>query len=289
MARRAKSWRADSRPRSRLSARTLQPCQTSSKVGKLAASKCGVALLKYFARTGQHEQHKDYWQGMKIQYDCAVKFLYEDMSHTGITRKTFIKAHLKMLALYLPTRVLEDLKNAGDNVTAIPKTVLAAAEGCLFGKAMYGENMLQIKRILFQDEILEFLTNLEHHDFMAEEVEVYERTMKAKAATLYELGLQRNAKTKSALTFLTKICEMTYESADDDWVMALRCSLKNIGVNTGKFSFLPWEALLFDQGHIGSLLVVRYDCTVFAESRLRSRLSARAQLFGASDSGRNEA
>ena len=118
--------------------------------------------------------------------------------------------------------------------------------GSMIGKCMFASTLLGGARALYIKEVTQSLIDLEHNDFVAEELGNYRTLMGQKVSSLKSLGHRRMAWQMKSLLFNEEIVvHMT--DPHDEWKMRLNNRAKAIGVNTRQLKALWHEDILFTE------------------------------------------
>jgi hypothetical protein len=184
---------------------------------------------------------------MKSQFDFAMTWTWEEMSHLGISY--FTKSHGKLLGMFVSSDDIAKVDGVGEDYHLVP-TEIQRIMSSRVGKSMYGHAWLKVAWGLYVKKIEEQLANLEHNDFLLDEVESFKVLMLRESAALVASGHKLYDKKNASIEHLGQTLKLKLTCPNDEWSFRLAAKLKTVGVNSGVLKKLPWEDVICADGPI---------------------------------------
>lgn len=207
-----------------------------------------VAVMKAWARTGDHHLHPKYMEAMRISFDYAMKSTWGNLAEGGLMQKSFWNTHRGAFSLLAPddfwARAFEN-----DTVAHAPDDVMTLVE-TETGKAMFQAELLKLGGVVFQAKIEQKINDLQREDWDPVAVAAFQELMKLEVRQLVDTGVKRFDKVQSTLVFFVKNLRITADSVDDEWQVRFAARLKMAAVNNGQLRRTPWEELTIEPGSI---------------------------------------
>lgn len=184
-------------------------------------------------RTGAHTAYPDYWLVMRPQLDCALKFVWEELSNSGVRVATFWKSNQDVLSLFADKGDLAALVEAGADVEHIADKVRKVVESGGVCMSMFADSWLRVSRHVFITDIEQRLRDIEHHNFDSEEVAAFQSVMQSQARQLVSIGHKQFEKRETKVTFLGRQVKINVEAPNDEWELRFVAMAKSVVLNGG--------------------------------------------------------
>jgi hypothetical protein len=200
-----------------------------------------------------HEQYPQYWQVCRPMLEDAVRYVWEELSATGIKREMFYKKY---------RGALEMIGDAGDLKAAIAcgmhyqqasvEIARLVQRGGVF-EAMFKAEWLQVSRHEFIKEIELALRHLADHNFVESEYEATVAKLRRMSDDLVTLGHASFDCMKTDIMFLGAVIKTDIQTIWDEWVFRLHAYTTGVALNTEVMEYLPWESLACTPRHINNV------------------------------------
>lgn len=217
------------------------------------AVKCQMAVMKYFARTGQHLVQADYWEIIKPQFDLALRWTWEELSAQGVRQALFLVSFGGCLQLFMDPDALDAVINCKESWVDVPQQLKHLIQSSGIGASLFNHAWLHVARELFKVDVGRGLADLDHVDFATDAVAGFRLAMETRAMELVKLGHSMFEKAISKMTFMGCEMQVAIHTPHDEFEYRLMAHIKSCIVNSGLVEMLPWESLLFERGSIAGV------------------------------------
>ncbi len=199
-------------------------------------------------RTNEHLVHRDYWEIMKLQFDNALKWTWEELAEGGVSAHVFLLAHAGPSGLYHDVDVLKRMLATSDSESdSIAELIHKVVGESSLGKSMFTVKWIKASRAIDKKEVEKGIRVLIDHSFDNKEVETFKLLMKTQCADLLQHGHKKLERIMTEIHYFGEKLSIVVESPEEEWDMRLSCSLRSWAINSGQIEMLPWEILLFEK------------------------------------------
>ena len=174
------------------------------------------------------------------------------MRAVGVAAKSFYVTRKAVVEMFAPREMLDRIfpVESAELARQCPDDVMAVAASSSVGHALVELELLDVRRIKYQQKIKMALDSLMHTDYEESSVEAFKIAMHLAAEGLVKKGVSRFERVQSQVTMFDLDMDMELEDVDSDWVLRYGSALLMAGLNTGQLKFMPWEAPVCKAGNV---------------------------------------
>jgi hypothetical protein len=208
-------------------------------------------------RTQQHLEFKHYWQVLQPYLCKSFKDFFLASSSPRLDDKYFIDANLAVILLFINKDDLEHVRHAvvNDKRPETPKLMRVLSTS--LGQALFKAQGVQLRWVMFTEEVHKRLADLENLDFVEEEIASFQKVMTREVSQF--VGDEEDAKKRTKFTkhevvttlFCNPITKKDIVNLNNCWNYPLHCKLVTLAVSNNNVPRLPHEVALFgDRDHL---------------------------------------
>eukprot|EP00969_Alexandrium_andersonii_P298401 13190569-Alexandrium_andersonii.AAC.1 len=192
------------------------------------------------------------WECVRTTFDEALSLHFEKDFASGKLALNFVKAHRPQLGLFLQAEDLEHMKqevliSPKDPFPSVCRRVLSSSR---VGAALFAE----CGASLGYGELVQSLNNrlgdMENQDFNEEEAQSFLTLARRDIQVLVEGVHKQTDKRDVPIDFVGCTWNLTAFSLFDEMELRLMARVKQVSMNSGKLSLLPWESAMWEAGAI---------------------------------------
>ena len=206
-----------------------------------------MAILQHVGSHNLHSVHGDWWELVRDDFGVTAKNCWLLDLSPILTRSDFLSSYEHALRPFFDV-------DAGKHIQACLKvkaevnfTDLRAILLTTVGEALYRDEAIRLNMHDYITKSKDALVNLEHLDFIVDEVGNFHTRMDAETKLLVSNGAQPFASSDLAVMWLTVEAEFTLHMLCDNWSWRYAARVKELAVSYGYVKRLPWEVILFGQ------------------------------------------